>query len=1083
MKNKLAKILGVVLTTSLIAGMMVIASPASADINKWSEFDIPSTEGNVLVSGLNARFLVQSKDGSLYTVVDDGVNDFIYKSADGGRTWVDTKIDGDTPATKAGAITALSASETSDTVVYVVYSNPEYVTAPGTPPTTARDGLFKPNWCEDDPGVTGGIYISRGGGAFQLHLAANHLVAADVGTFGTREIVVYSQEEWVATGGGTNSRLVRTYYLDSTDAYVTPRLMGVVPLTGVIAIALAPTFGTDGRAYAVNAGGEVFVVTTGAVWTKIAETATGGAYADIAFADDFNAAGPQVFVAVAGEGLWRIAGTTATKITGIDDARISNIDVIGSTSLGTVTVLVGYRNGVVVASVTGSNLTQFNEVELRARARTIAWVLYDKDFASNQKAYVLNVRAGGPPWANAAGSAFNVSIDGGKIFNQWSLINDNISSIISLTAAPNGDLFMLTENSSGAVSLWRTLKVPSTPWERVGFGLNYESLFLSGAYNTDKAVFALTSDASARLQVSTDAANTFKDVTGSTLPAITDPPTAIMAPSATSLVWGDATGKIWYNPNAFIFTSVQVFNSAFTVSDIVSAGGNNLLAVAYSTATTGSTVGKIQVAKSADNGRTWTNVTAVPSGTPAAVRNTDSIAQVTFGGAAPKIAAGRDATGAFTNAIFVATDKGVYRSTSGTAGTGAAGTSNGWVLANSAVTGLAPVGIVTAAGGSSSPETSGMAYAAFNGTTTVARLRGTVNAVEYLAAIEGHYSLVSLQGVSLTAGSVELWAVTACGKVYTYTDTFGVNGSGVTIDRITAYSFRVNWTKFDDATGYIVKWGTTANSVNSVLGGTNVITNTVTSTDDATDATIGSLGNPLESGRTYYVGVWAIYGDRPVAIPSAVPSATAPANDDPGKVASFRFVGTTSVVTALGDLYAPPNLVPIQGAIDVPVVPAFGWEYDPSATQPSGYELQVSKDAGFSTLIGGTKSIAGKVFVWDGAALENLTTYYWRVRAVMTDGTPGPWFTSVFSTVAAEPPTPPTVTNTVTQTAPPPVITVQVPPQNTLTVTQQPAQPPVTITETTTPGLSQALLWVVIAIGSVLCVAVIVLIIRTKRVV
>jgi len=100
--------------------------------------------------------------------------------------------------------------------------------------------------------------------------------------------------------------------------------------------------------------------------------------------------------------------------------------------------------------------------------------------------------------------------------------------------------------------------------------------------------------------------------------------------------------------------------------------------------------------------------------------------------------------------------------------------------------------------------------------------------------------------------------------------------------------------------------------------------------------------------------------------------------------------------------------------------------------------------------------------------LNYKTTYYVRVRGVT--GTPpaaqqpapgGPWATAVFTTIN-QPTTPP-----------PPIV-----------ITSNPSQP--TVITVPVPGPAQPipsyLLWTIIAIGAILIIALIVLIVRTRRV-
>ena len=88
MKNKIAKILGVVLTVVTIASVFVGVTPAAAATQAWDKVTTPSTTGMVLNTTITAGGpLVQGFDGTLYTYVNDGGTFKIIKSTNSGRTW------------------------------------------------------------------------------------------------------------------------------------------------------------------------------------------------------------------------------------------------------------------------------------------------------------------------------------------------------------------------------------------------------------------------------------------------------------------------------------------------------------------------------------------------------------------------------------------------------------------------------------------------------------------------------------------------------------------------------------------------------------------------------------------------------------------------------------------------------------------------------------------------------------------------------------------------------------------------------------------------------------------------------------
>jgi hypothetical protein len=161
---------------------------------------------------------------------------------------------------------------------------------------------------------------------------------------------------------------------------------------------------------------------------------------------------------------------------------------------------------------------------------------------------------------------------------------------------------------------------------------------------------------------------------------------------------------------------------------------------------------------------------------------------------------------------------------------------------------------------------------------------------------------------------------------------------------------------------------------------------------------------------------------------------------------------------------------PTQGATNVPVDTTFTWPAVAGAT----YQFVIAEELGnvdkfaiidYSATCPTNATVLRETLKYD-------TTYWWRVRAV-TATTQSDWTTAFFTTEPA-----PVATSTTTTT--PPVTTIIVP-------TQPVATPTVTIINSgtsapTTPVIPTYLLWAVIAVGAVLVIAVIVLIVRTRRI-
>ena len=162
---------------------------------------------------------------------------------------------------------------------------------------------------------------------------------------------------------------------------------------------------------------------------------------------------------------------------------------------------------------------------------------------------------------------------------------------------------------------------------------------------------------------------------------------------------------------------------------------------------------------------------------------------------------------------------------------------------------------------------------------------------------------------------------------------------------------------------------------------------------------------------------------------------------------------------------------PEVGASGVSLMPTFTFTPYEGAV---GYEIQVAEDSTFAIL--DFSHTVDKPFyqTTDGEALAYSTTYYWRIRAVT--GPPvldaagrirsvpvGEWTDGVFSTEAMP-----------VEAAPPIVIEPYEPP--TIVV-----EPNVIIPQTT-QVIPPYLLWMIIGIGAILVIALIILIVRTRRV-
>lgn len=203
----------------------------------------------------------------------------------------------------------------------------------------------------------------------------------------------------------------------------------------------------------------------------------------------------------------------------------------------------------------------------------------------------------------------------------------------------------------------------------------------------------------------------------------------------------------------------------------------------------------------------------------------------------------------------------------------------------------------------------------------------------------------------------------------------------------------------------------------------------------------------------------------------------------PGETYYWRVRTTTPVLSpwTVGDSFTVNAIVeeaavaevsiasPVLGATDVSITPSFVWsEYEGAI----GYEVVVSEDPTF-TIIDWAHSTDNPWYrATEDEALAYFTTYHWKARGITVAGfevgkkaTPavgGDWATGIFTTEEEELEAEPAV---VTITPEPKVITVET-----------------TVTKVIPQAIPDFLLWMIIGIGAVLVIALIVLIVRTRRV-
>jgi hypothetical protein len=676
------------------------------------------------------------------------------------------------------------------------------------------------------------------------------------------------------------------------------------------------------------------------------------------------------------------------------------------------------------------------------------------DYMSSNKVYAGTI---------GAESALSVSDDGGVYFYQAGLIDTYISNIQDFQAASATELFMVTANvlgvpaanaTGGPESVWRSMD-GGLSWYRIRvFGPaagdttnNTVILRLSPDYATDKTAYLAETGAGAvNMNLTNDGGNTW---TGRVSPiaiadiAVQDQYTVYVGDAAAAGCRATLNGGWTWGPPG------TVSAAATTVNDIeVDVGTGHIMAGLANGA----------VAISTDSNRNWRPQGAGPGGTAIVAFDTNY--------ANNNIIYGADTTGVTA---------GVQRFNTSTPTVPWAVIDGGACVLPADIL-LAPDGTLYA---SDVTPSGGMVRSVTPTAPPIPGWGGVAASFEVVAGGPGGDGLTAgdiLSLLDMAEGSNIIWAVNNLAIappvgpcIRTYTDTLTVaipvltgpaDGTvfpGATTARLTwegVAGARSHDYQFDSRADYATVIATTGTGAAAVPGIVNVAAPLVS-------ATIGVGAQPaLVPGRTYY---WRVRVATPVMGPWSqsltFETQLAPAAPNAPAVNVGPAVGGTA-----------------PGGYDAPLNPTFQWGNVPGST---GYEFQLAVDPLMEELIvdfSGDKPLGNTTaYQLTAYTLDYSTTYYWRVRAVSATSETA-WSTIVAFTTMAEPEEPPAVT-----TQPPPTFTVTQPPQTTVVV-DVPQPTTITVPPAEAPEeISPAYIWAIIIIGAVLVIAVIVLIVRTRR--
>ena len=802
----------------------------------------------------------------------------------------------------------------------------------------------------------------------------------------------------------------------------------------VTAVAVSPNFATEGTPQAI-AISTILATTSvtysygGAAWIHdtliVAATST---VADIAFPADYVSTfgANDLFVGINGTGgdVYRVVGGTVIDTDVLAAATpITSVAVAGSS--GSCKILAtGTANANVYRSADNGTTWQASSKDIaQITGVTAKYLVMADDYLDSGTAWIATVQA-----AFLDESSVAQTTDAGVSWNDLSMINTDINQITNLAVSPdyaNDSTYFMVTDATGAAqnSVW---KYDGSQWNRVftnaAIVAATTAVQFSPDFASDSAVF-LADTATPAIYRSTNGGGWFKAQL--TAPGVFTGSWIVL--DSSTLIVGQGTNARISKNNGTTWSNKGLSGAtgpAFSFAKSPDYANDSTLLL-------GDTASGL-VYRSADSGGSWSSI---PAGVPVV--------------AAASLSVAFDADYASNSTVYAVDGVGndVYRLVIGTDTSWKqidAGNATNWPAASTPGTTLNPSPLVP--GVQAAPD--GALYVADAGIivgvdTVILR---SINPTASRASTRGVYfepmnygfsgTAANLDGVWYNAGSNQLWTLESApgaSSIWVYTDDLTVApeltgpADGTNTGRTLTAS--LGWSALPNCPRYEI-WVSTDSGFSTFAGASPLFSTT-------TGVSVAGLA----SGRTYY---WKV-SSRAGSV-----AASAGRNVSPW---SATWSVTTGIAGAEWTPFAvPAGVAPSPGDSGVSIRPAFQWN---PADWATGYEFELSLNPGLTargyfvevvTSATGDNALGSTVWMCD-RDLDYSTTYYWHVKAVSATSK-SEWGTGVFTTEAAP-------------------------------VVPEPPPPPTPTPEPTTPGY----IWAVIGIGAALCLAVIVLIVRTRRVV
>ncbi len=1030
--NKISKLLGVGLTVAMLTSMLVAVAPVSGGTLSVSEESdikaIKAFEGNKLAPAGLDLVSIAAKGKVVYAATSDNTNP-LYKSTDTGSTWSTLASTTDFP-TGSRAVKLVSVANDDDKVVVIVtVDNRVFYSLDGGSSWSNLNQAtvgFVINSVDISAPLVGARYVVAGG------------ILAGAGEFQTLKLGI---------GEGWTSQIAKPGFAPGTVSVNAVKFSPKFATDKVIAVVSAnTTLGvTDAALQAFRLekdfekwNGSISGFTDWGAGIKINTITLPINAASIALPASYlgTSSGDRVaFVGIApatGGGVWRIVdastnkGAFATNSQG-DEGPIGSVAYsdTGKLLAGSFTTSKVYR------SLAPSAADPVFE-RLNAEKQPGPGVGTPLTNPMVQVAY-----AGTTPVAATSGdeSAFAFSTDDGASFNDLSLIDTTIATISDVAVSADGKTVYLTTLSGNDASVWHKA---DTTWHRVLSLLDYSAtpallirlapadakvvyVGAKGIQGTQRDIWVSTNSGLSSWNnvpaYRTASLQDFAVLNATTLYALDTDGVSKSTDSGAS--WGDKK-------------SLDGLTAGYMITLAPGTAGDVLV---------GTTTGDVAFSK--DAGATFFKTSNAGTGTTQVLADPDYAKNNIIYAIGTSVKRGKaistTQTWSTRGPALPSDDAAAYAAAGGTAawtfvGAGSVKTVIYALSTNTSHTRLYRALNLTLADTSALAEWSFMETAKFANATPQA-LKADTTPKFWMAVGGTLYSATDpIATVSPTvtgpAADAAVQVNPDTGKVFNITFTFSrlAGATGLTDAQLQiATDAAFTGIVYDTATfpGAAIT-GISTDTVSKVVNADNI---------------------GLNPGSTYY---WRVRFIAPGG------TASNQLNTPWSAARSFKTLTATKF-----DLLTPP-----QGADKVSVTPTFTWAAYSGAV---GYELNVSKDPTFETITWIGRRKMTDTFYKAEVALENSTTYYWRLRAetgkAAKEGALPPgsdWMKGIFTTEAKA-----------AEAAPPTVITVE-----------KPAPPP-TVIQVPVPQptpIPSYLLWTIVGIGAVLIIALIVLIARTRRV-